>query len=390
MITKKVNYNEYALVLNAGSATLKWALFERDGLKEVGRGVVERIGERNSFAEWRLHGKLGVKHIAILNQRQAVGYVVKMLAWHHLLEQVKLVGHRLVHGGSRFNIPQALTAAGLKGLARLKDLAPLHNPVELEVVKVARQILPKVKQVAVFDTAWFARLPKESSTYALPYKLVEKYDLRRYGFHGLSHSYVVQEAARRLGKPLEQLNLISCHLGSGSSVAAVRGGRPIDISLGFTPLEGLVMGTRAGDLDPGLVLYLLRQRGLNATKLEKLLNHESGLKGIAGVADMREVLVRAGYEVLGFKTPSKVSSPERRRAQLALKVFLHRLRKYIGAYAAILGRVDAIVFTGGIGERNEVIRNLTMQDLPTLKTVLVMAIPTNEELAIAREITKSV
>jgi len=150
------------------------------------------------------------------------------------------------------------------------------------------------------------------------------------------------------------------------------------------------MGTRAGDLDPGLVLYLLRQRGLNAAKLEKLLNHESGLKGIAGVADMREVLVRAGYEVLGFKTPSKVSSPERRRAQLALKVFLHRLRKYIGAYAAILGRVDAIVFTGGIGERNEVIRNLTMQDLPTLKTVLVMAIPTNEELAIAREITKSV
>ncbi|MDZ4229659.1 MAG: acetate kinase, partial [Candidatus Veblenbacteria bacterium] len=247
-------------------------------------------------------------------------------------------------------------------------------------------LLPKARHIGVFDTSWFVRLPEESSTYALPRELVKHYHLKRYGFHGLSHSYVTQEAARILNKPLEQLNLVTCHLGSGSSVVAVRGGRPIDTSMGFTPLEGLVMGTRAGDLDPGLVLYLLRQPGLNVSKLEKLLNHESGLKGLAGVADMREVLVRAGYEVLGFASSKKVSAVEHRAAKLALNVFLHRLRKYIGAYAALLGRVDSIVFTGGIGERNEVIRNLAMQGLPTLKGVPVLAIPTNEELAIAREI----
>ena len=378
--------SSYILVFNAGSATLKWALYEEDGLVEAGRGTVERIGERGSFAEWRLFGKLSVKQLKFSDHKQAVGYIVKMLAWHKLLGSISLVGHRIVYGGQLFIAPVKLTKEVINRLEKLPSLAPLHNPVELAVAKAASKLLPKVKQIAEFDTAWFAHLPLESQTYALPRLLNKKYGLKKYGFHGLSHNYVTNEAARILGKKTEQVNLVTCHLGSGSSVAAVRAGKPIDTSMGFTPLAGLVMCTRAGDVDPGLLLYLAKQPGLSIKKLDQLLNHESGLKGMTGVADMREVLTMAGYEVLGFRVKKLVSASDRQQAKLALKVYLYNLQKYIGAYAAILGRVDDIVFTGGIGERNEVVRNLTMQGLPTLKNVSVLAIPTNEELAIARQI----
>jgi len=410
--------SSYILVFNAGSATLKWALYEEDGLVEAGRGTVERIGERGSFAEWRLFGKLSVKQLKFSDHKQAVGYIVKMLAWHKLLGSISLVGHRIVYGGQLFiapvkltkevinrleklpalaplhnpvelavaKAPVKLTKEVINRLEKLPALAPLHNPVELAVAKAASKLLPRVKQIAEFDTAWFAHLPLESQTYALPRLLNKKYGLKKYGFHGLSHNYVTNEAARILGKKTEQVNLVTCHLGSGSSVAAVRAGKPIDTSMGFTPLAGLVMCTRAGDIDPGLLLYLAKQPGFSIKKLDQLLNHESGLKGMTGVADMREVLTMAGYEVLGFRVKKLVSASDRQQAKLALKVYLYNLQKYIGAYAAILGRVDAIVFTGGIGERNEVVRNLTMQGLPTLKNVSVLAIPTNEELAIARQI----
>ena len=378
--------SSYILVFNAGSATLKWALYEEDGLVEAGRGTVERIGERGSFAEWRLFGKLSVKQLKFSDHKQAVGYIVKMLAWHKLLGSISLVGHRIVYGGQLFIAPVKLTKEVINRLEKLPSLAPLHNPVELAVAKAASKLLPKVKQIAEFDTAWFAHLPLESQTYALPRLLNKKYGLKKYGFHGLSHNYVTNEAARILGKKTEQVNLVTCHLGSGSSVAAVRAGKPIDTSMGFTPLAGLVMCTRAGDIDPGLLLYLAKQPGFSIKKLDQLLNHESGLKGMTGVADMREVLTMAGYEVLGFRVKKLVSASDRQQAKLALKVYLYNLQKYIGAYAAILGRVDAIVFTGGIGERNEVVCNLTMQGLPTLKNVSVLAIPTNEELAIARQI----
>ena len=378
--------SSYILVFNAGSATLKWALYEEDGLVEAGRGTVERIGERGSFAEWRLFGKLSVKQLKFSDHKQAVGYIVKMLAWHKLLGSISLVGHRIVYGGQLFIAPVKLTKEVINRLEKLPSLAPLHNPVELAVAKAASKLLPRVKQIAEFDTAWFAHLPLESQTYALPRLLNKKYGLKKYGFHGLSHNYVTNEAARILGKKTEQVNLVTCHLGSGSSVAAVRAGKPIDTSMGFTPLAGLVMCTRAGDVDPGLLLYLAKQPGFSIKKLDQLLNHESGLKGMTGVADMREVLTMAGYEVLGFRVKKLVSASDRQQAKLALKVYLYNLQKYIGAYAAILGRVDAIVFTGGIGERNEVVRNLTMQGLPTLKNVSVLAIPTNEELAIARQI----
>ncbi|MBI5466205.1 MAG: acetate/propionate family kinase [Candidatus Kerfeldbacteria bacterium] len=378
----------YILVLNAGSATLKWALFEPESLLEIGRGVCERIGAGGSFAEWRLRGKPSVKNIALANHSAALGYVLKLLAWHKIdLNLVTIVGHRVVHGGIKFNSATVLTASVIKQLSRYNSLAPLHNPVQLEVTISAKRFLPRARHLAVFDTAWFAGLPEQAREYALPQALVKKYGLRRFGFHGISHSLVARQASRKLQKPLEVLNLITCHLGSGCSLTAVRAGRAVDTSMGFTPLEGLVMGTRGGDIDPGVIIYLLKQNRLSLNKLDELLQKESGLKGVSGVADMREVLVRAGYEVLGFKAIGRVSAAEKKQARLALKVFLYRVQKYIGAYAAILGRVDAIVFTGGIGERNEVVRNLIMNGLPTLKTIPVLVIPTNEELAIVREVS---
>ncbi len=376
----------YLLVLNAGSATLKWALYEAGSLHEIGRGVVERIGTKASFSEFRLQGTTLVREQNFRDHKAAMAYVFKALAWHKFKHtSIAAVGHRVVHGGEHHQ-PMVLNAAGLRSLERLSPLAPLHNPIELLVARMAKRVLPRAKQVAVFDTSWFVELPEHARSYALPLELTRRYKIKRYGFHGISHAYVAQEASRRLAKPLAALNLITCHLGSGSSVTAVREGRAVDTSMGYTPLEGLVMGTRAGDLDPGIVLFLAQQRGMTSAKLRKLLYEESGLKGVAGVADMREVLVRAGYEVLGFKALEKVSVAERRAAQLAFKMFLYRVQKYIGAYAAILGHVDAIVFTGGIGERNEAVRNLIMRGLPTLSGIPVLAIPTNEELAIAREI----
>ncbi len=377
----------YVLSLNAGSATLKWALYQAPELTELGRGVVERVGESGSFAEWRLQGKIGVKKVPCKNHEVAVGYILKLLAWHHLnLQHVTVVGHRVVHGGALFSVPTKLTAKVFQQLKGLTVLAPLHNPVQVAVAKTTAKLLPKAQQVAVFDTAWYSNLPPEARLYALPESLTKKYNLRRYGFHGLSHSYVSSEAARRLCHPLQNLNLITCHLGSGASITAVRAGRAIDTSMGFTPLEGLVMDTRAGDVDPGLLLYLITQKGLQAKALLKLLDEDSGLKGVAGVPDMREVLTRAGYEVLGFRPKGTATSGDKKRAQLALKLFLYRVQKYLGAYAAVLGTVHAIVFTGGIGERNEVVRNLIMQGVPGLKHIPVLAIPTNEELAIAQQV----
>ncbi len=386
-VTTKGTATTYILVLNAGSATLKWALLEHDDLQEVGRGVYERIGLKGSFAEWRLHGAVAVKQLKLKGHADALIHLIKLLAWNKVkLEQVRRVGYRLVHGGSEYVKPTLLTRGVLKRLEAYADLAPLHVPLELATVRAAQKLLPKARHLGVFDTAWFAELPSRAQHYALPYGVAQKYGLKRFGFHGISHSYVAALAVQSIGRPEHSVNLITCHLGSGCSVAAVRAGVPIDTSMGFTPLEGLMMGTRPGDLDPGVLTYLLKRSGMSLAKLEQMLQHESGLRGMSGVSDMREVLVRAGYEVLGFREVGRVSKIERERSKLALEVFLYRAQKYIAAYAGILGKVDAVVFTGGIGERNEVVRNLVMRGLPTLKHVPVLAIPTNEELAIAREV----
>ena len=266
------------------------------------------------------------------------------------------IGHRVVHGGERFQKPTVISEEVVAAIRELVPLAPLHNPANLLGIEVLRESFPRVPQVAVFDTMFHQTLAPRAFHYALPYELYEKHRVRRYGFHGTSHAYVAREAARHLGRALEETNLITLHLGNGASAAAIRNGRSIDTSMGLTPLEGLVMGTRCGDLDPALHFYLLRETGMSPNELEGLLNSQSGLQGICGVGDMREIL---GREEQGDD-----------RARLAVDLFCYRIKKYIGAYLAILGRVDAVVFTGGIGENAPVIREKVLSGLEHLGMVV--------------------
>ena len=304
------------------------------------------------------------------------------------------IGHRVVHGGEAFTQPTAINEAVLAKLAEFIPLAPLHNPANLKGIEVALQLCPRVPQVAVFDTAFHQTLPPYAFHYPLPYSLYETHHVRRYGFHGTSHHYVATQAAAYLGRPLEQLNLITLHLGNGASATAIQGGHSVDTSMGMTPLEGLMMGTRCGDIDPFLPFYLTEALGKSAAEVEAMLNKDSGLKGLCGANDMREIrcLARAGDS----------------RAQLAIEMYGYRIKKYLGAYCAILGRVDALVFTGGIGENDGETRQQACASLAHLGIVIdeernrgtarqpmaihregaaipVLVIPTDEELAIARQ-----
>ena len=259
------------------------------------------------------------------------------------------IGHRVVHGGETFREPALIDDGVIAAIRGLIPLAPLHNPSNLLGIEVARERFPRVPQVAVFDTAFHQTLPPQAYRYALPNEFYEKHHVRKYGFHGSSHGYVAKEASKHLGKPLSELNLIILHLGNGASAAALQGGRSIDTSMGMTPLEGLVMGTRCGDIDPAIPFYLMRQTGMKPEDVENLMNREGGLKGICGVSDMREILEQA--------------SKGNERAELAIEMFCYRIKKYIGAYYAVLGRLDAIVFTGGIGENADAIRQRVCEGL---------------------------
>lgn len=360
------------LVLNAGSSSLKYRLFADE--KEIGAGVVERIGEPG-----------GVKdHMEALKRAQK-----RLVSGGSLdsFDSLDAVGHRVVHGGEKFTKPAVVDDALIEALKELVPLAPLHNPANIEGILTMRKIAPQIPQVAVFDTAFHQSMPKEAFLYAIPLDLYDRYAIRRYGFHGTSHSYVSKEAANILGRPLESLNLITMHLGNGASACAVQNGRSIDTSMGFTPLEGLVMGTRCGDLDPEIPLFL-REKGLEA---ETILNRQSGLKGLCGYNDMREV------EELAAKGSEE--------AETALKLYSRRIRKYIGAYAALLGKVDALVFTAGIGENSAKVRELSCSGLDMFGIELdskknstgeveistdsspakIFVIETDEELEIARQ-----
>ncbi len=380
---------KYILVFNTGSSSLKWALFTNPDLEEMARGAIEYIGQTKCFSEARILGKLVLGRDKISNHRQGVSYVLKLIVWHQIpLVNITYVAHRVVHGGHLFTKPIKLSRAVLSKISQFNSLAPLHNPSQLEVASLSLKLLPQAQIWAVFDTAWFVALPDFVKLYPLPIKLQLTKHIRRYGFHGISHQFVSEKASSLLNKDLAKLNLVTCHLGNGVSITAVRQGKPVDTSMGFTPLEGLVMGTRSGDIDPGLIFYLINNLKLKPQEVKELLDREAGIKGVAGVQDMREVLSRAGYEVLGYKPKINISVQDKQLARLALKMFIYRIQKYIGAYASILGKVDAIVFTGAIGERNETIRNLIMRGLRPWQQVPVMVIPTNEELAIAREIVK--
>jgi acetate kinase len=369
------------LVLNSGSSSVKYQLLDMADQSRLASGVVERIGEDGGVAD----------HTAAL--RQAAG---ELAAEGLGLDSPALaaVGHRVVHGGTRFTAPTLVTDDVLAGIERLVPLAPLHNPANITGIKVARELRPDLPQVAVFDTAFHATIPEAAARYAIDAATADRYGIRRYGFHGTSHAYVSRAAAELLGKHPSEVNVIVLHLGNGASASAVRGGVCVDTSMGLTPLEGLVMGTRSGDIDPAVVFHLERVAGMDTDEIDALLNRRSGLLGLCGANDMREIGRRMA---VGDE-----------RAQLAFDVYVHRLRRYVGAFTAVLGRVDAVVFTAGVGENSAAVRAAALAGLDGLgiavdpvrnavrssetrmisansSGVAVAVVPTDEELEIARD-----
>ena len=317
------------------------------------KGFIEHIGEDNSSIK---------DHYAGLKEVLA------------RVDGVDAVGHRVLHGAEAFKAPVIIDEQVIKKIRQCFEMGPLHNPANLAGIMACKKLLPKAKQVAIFDTEFHQTLPDYAYIYGLPYKFYEKYGVRKYGFHGTSHRYVSEEAAKILKKPLKKLKLITCHLGNGCSVAAVDRGRCIDTSMGFTPLEGLLMGTRCGDIDPALVLYLMRKENLTPEEMDNILNKLSGLKGLSGISNDMRVL-------------SAKASAGSKRARLALNVFTYRIKKYLGSYIAVLGGVDAIIFTGGIGENKKSVRDEACRGIlcSCKKKPRILVIPTNEELMIARQ-----
>lgn len=342
------------LVLNSGSSSIKYQLFEMPSQKLLEKGLIEGIGEVGS---------------KIKSHAQGISLILKKV------KDVDAVGHRVVHGEEKFQKPTIVNWKIIKKIEGCcADLAPLHNPANLAGIEACLRLLKNIPQVAVFDTSFHQTIPDYAYVYGLPYKYYKNFGIRKYGFHGTSHEYVTIESSKKLNKPLNKINLITCHLGNGCSITAVKNGKSIDTSMGFTPLEGVVMGTRCGDIDPAIVLYLQKRLRLSTQRIDDILNKESGLKGVSGVSnDMRLI----------FKAIKKGKN----QAQLALKVFVYRIKKYIGSYLAILGSVDAVIFTAGIGENQSRIRKMICQNLfDNLKIKpKILVIPTNEELMIARE-----
>ena len=368
------------LVLNCGSSSLKFAVVEPDSGRQLADGIVERIGDDPGVPDHEAALRAAFDGLASAG---------------HELEALDLVavGHRVVHGGPDLYRPTIVDEALIETLKTLSPLAPLHNPPAILGIEVARKVLPELPHVAVFDTAFFHDLPQASSTYAIDRDIAAQWHIRRYGFHGTSHSYVSGQAAEFLGVPTDTLSQIVLHLGNGASASAIVGGRPVDTSMGLTPMEGLVMGTRAGDIDPGIVFYLSRTAGMSVEDIETMLNKRSGVSGLCGDIDFRVLHTRIdeGDE----------------NARLAYDVYIHRLRKYIGAYLALLGRTDVITFTAGVGENDAAVRLDALSGLAPLgieideelnvspargprrisaelSPVTVLVIPTDEELAIAR------
>jgi acetate kinase len=384
------------LVVNAGSSSLKYQLVDVDTGTAMAMGSVERIGERSSTATHETAGDRHTVEGPIASHRDALAAVADAFVdYGPSYDEVGLlaVGHRVVHGGDRFSDPVIVTDEVMATIEELEPLAPLHNPANLEGIRVAAERFPGVPQVAVFDTAFHHGMPAHSYTYAVPKSWRDRHQVRRYGFHGTSFAYVTRRAAEFLERPVADLNLVVLHLGNGASAAAIAGGRSVDTSMGLTPLEGLVMGTRSGDIDPGLFSFMVRT-GMSAGDVDAALNRESGLKGLSGTNDFREV-----DELLAANDPD---------GRLAFDVAAYRLRKYVGAYAAALGRLDALVFTAGIGEHAPRLRaavghglgilGIEIDDEANLASgggdrrvsssasrVDVLVVPTNEELEIARQ-----
>ncbi len=378
---------ELILVINAGSSSLKYALFNQR-LSLLCRGSVDRIGQTTSA----FNRVLGTKRKAgqfkkAPNHRAALSLAIAEMKRRGIrIIDIGLVGHRVVHGG-HFARPKAITDQAFKTLERLVNLAPRHQPANLMGIRIARRLIPKAKHIAVFDTAFFSKLPQTSSIYPINRVWAFKPEFRRYGFHGTSHEWAMKAAGQALNKPVHELNLITLHLGAGCSAAAIRKGQPIDTSMGLTPLEGLMMATRSGDIDPGLILKLLRS-GFNVDKVDYLLNHQSGWFGLTGREDLRDVLTAAGHRLPSWPAQGDWTGQQKKSSRLAVNLFVNRITKYIGAYAALLGKVDALVFTGAIGSGNSYIRQMIRRSSPLIRKMKCLVVTTDEERAIAEAIRR--
>jgi acetate kinase len=385
------------MAINAGSSSLKFQLLEMPEETVVTKGIVERIGLNDAIFTIEVNGEKKKEVTDIPDHAKAVKMLLdKLLTFNIIssLNEIEGIGHRIVHGGEKFNDSVVITEDVLKGIEEVSELAPLHNPANLVGVRAFQEVLPNVTAVAVFDTAFHQTMPEQSFLYSLPYDYYKEYGIRKYGFHGTSHKYVSERAAELLGRPVKDLRLISCHLGNGASIAAIQGGRSLDTSMGFTPLAGVTMGTRSGNIDPALIPYIMDKTGKTAEEVLDVLNKESGILGVSGFSsDLRDI--------------EGAAEEGNERAELALEVFASRIHKYIGSYAARMHGLDAIIFTAGIGENSDVIRERVLRGLefmgvywdPSLNKVRgkeafinyphspvkVMIIPTNEEVMIARD-----
>jgi acetate kinase len=390
------------LVLNSGSSSIKYQFIDTETKKALAKGVVERIGMSGAVLTHIRHDGDKIRIVGeILDHTSAIQYVLGvMLSKNHGViddkDDIDAVGHRVVHGGETFSASVLINEEVIKVLQENIELAPLHNPPNIKGIEAVERIMPGKPQCAVFDTAFHAKMPPKAYLYGIPYELYKKHKIRRYGFHGTSHLYVSTKAAEILNKNLNELKIVTAHLGNGCSMAAIKHGKSIDTSMGFTPLEGLLMGTRSGDIDPSLILYIMGKESLSPNEANALLNKHGGLIGLSGESsDMREILA---------------AKENNKRAQYAFEIFCYRIKKYLGAYTAAMGGLDAFVFTGGIGENSPEIRKETLSEMKFLgielneeknknneeiissdgSKVTVLRIPTNEELVIAMDTSEIV
>ncbi|MBD3182350.1 acetate/propionate family kinase [Candidatus Poribacteria bacterium] len=390
----------YILVINAGSSSVKYKLFDMKGNSVIAEGIVDRIGLEDAFLKHQTSNAKETKIDSdIDNYDKALKLITDILVDKEngvidSLKSISAVGHRVVHGGEKASSSVLITPEVEEIIKECFDLAPLHNPPNMMGIEACKKILPHVPQVAVFDTAFHRTIPEKAYLYAIPYALYENYSIRRYGFHGTSHRYVASRACEILGKPEDKVKMITCHLGSGCSITAIKDGKSVDTSMGFTPLEGLIMGTRSGDIDPAIIFYLVERVGLSVSEVNNMLNKQSGLLGLSTVSrDMRDL--------------EQEVSKGNKKAQISIECFAYRIRKYIGAYASAMAGLDVVVFTAGIGENSSKTRAMICDGMDFLDMKLdseknsqlegegivsrddsgvkILVIPTDEELMIARD-----
>ena len=394
------------LVLNCGSSSVKYQLFKMEGRKILAKGIAERIGENISYFTYKTD-KVNIckKEVKIVNHEQAIAMITDYLCNNDIGEikhvsEIDAIGHRLVHGGEEFSNSVKITQKVIDVLKKCIELAPLHNPSNIQGVQACQKLFPDTPQCGLFDTAFHQTMPKQAYLYALPLKFYREYKIRKYGFHGTSHLYVAHQAAEYIGEKISELKLITCHLGNGASITAINKGKSVDTSMGFTPLEGLVMGTRCGDIDPAIPLHLMQRFNMSISQVNTILNKKSGMLGLSEISNDMRVIEQKVEE-------------NNEKAILALKVYAYRLKKYISAYIGVLNGIDAIIFTGGVGENMPLLRKMTLSEMDYLgieldedknnqfvngiidftgknSKVHLLKIPTNEELMIALETEKIV